>query len=257
MWPFFTNPLLRALEERLWEKARLRYIEEGNSPIEDVKTLDRETRARLKAWVAEWRAREDKWLKPVWKEFKKTLAEQVAKALEGAFSASDQAWYSAEISGLAFPDVIAVPIEVLKRKTEEVLAEQLAEKIQFKDMLPETRRALAKYAVDREFSRVLNDARREYKSFKIGERYDPFIIVDVLERDFYHLGTNPQASRIDMVILSVYQANWNEGDKTKHKGERAAVERWAKFKPQRRDDRRFTGSHWGFKDAEIDAMARE
>jgi hypothetical protein len=255
---FFGNPVLGPLEDRLWVKASERYVTEGGDPINDLKTLDQKTRGILKSWVDQWKAEENVKLKPVWKEFKLTIKEQVATAINLVFRVSQQAWYSVEKGDLpSFPVAIALPLLLLRRETEIALPEVLGQKIQFKDMLPETRQALAKYAVERSFNDELHEARNDYRPFTVVGRYDPFVIADVIERDFYHLGTHEAASRIDMVILTTFNRNASDKDKRKHQGERSAIGAWNQYRPNRSDVRRFTGDGWNVSEADLLAMARQ
>jgi hypothetical protein len=208
--------------------------------------------------VAQWRAEENVKLKPVWKEFKHTIKDQVATALDLSFRQSDQAWYAVEMGDLpSFPKVIALPLLLVRRQTELSLPEVLAQKIQFKDMLQETRQALAKYAINRSFDDELHRARKEHRHFSVGERYDPFVVAELIERDFYHLGTRQSASRVDMVILTTFRAYFSDKDMKKHRGERAAVDEWHGDRTNRSDARRFSGEGWGLPEAELYAMARQ
>ena len=212
----FRNPVLSTLEDKLWERARERYIDEGGSPIEDIKQLDRKTRRQLRRWVKEWHSSEDKKLKPIWREFKQSVALQTTQTLALVFERSDQSWYSREVGNLAdFPEV------------------------------------------GRVFEVVIDDALSGYKHFKIGVYYTRFIIAQVIRRDFYSLNRQSAASRIDMVILSVFDENWNDRDADKHKGEKAAVRKWriTVDKGDRNDDRRFKSHNWELEQGELEAMA--
>lgn len=255
---FFGNPIFSALEDRLWHKARRRYVEDGGSPIKDLDAIDRETRHTLRVWVEQWRGEESEKLRPVWKEFKRTMMAQVATALQLTFQESEQGWYAVENSDSpSFPKTIALPLLLLRRQTEQLLPGVLGQKIQFKDLLQETREVLAKYATDRGFTDELYKARKEYRNFSIAGRHNPFVLADLIERDFYHLGTRESASRVDMVILTTFRADILDKDKQRHRGERVAIDEWNKFRPERSDTRRFSGDGWDLSETELYAMARQ
>jgi hypothetical protein len=250
------NPILGALEERLWQKAYDRYLKDGGSPVKDLEALDRATRDKFKVWVDQWRAEENVKLKPVWKEFKRIIKDEVGVALAEALAASNQAGYAVEKGTLpSFPDAIALPLLLLRRVTEAALPAVLEKKIQFKDMLPETRGALAKYAIDRCFDEQFQRARKEFRRVAVGDRYDKFVVADLIEKDYYHLGERKTASRVDMVILAASKENFSDKDKKNHTAERAAIEAWREFRPHRSDTRRFAGVGWGLEQSELYEMA--
>jgi hypothetical protein len=253
---FFKNPILGPLEDRLWQKARQRYVDEGGSPVNDIKQLDRASRRMLKKWVHEWKQSESTQLKPIWKEFKHEMVIHIDEALDRTLGKSDQKWYAIEKGSLpSFPEALAVPIAVLRQATKSELPGVIAPKIRFQALLPETRSALAEYAIEMRFLDVLERWLKEHRSFGIGRRVDRFVLVALIERDFYYLGTSQRASRIDMAILSTYKANHSDRDKSKHAGERAAIDDWRAFVPQRSDQRRFKGDEWGLDQGELMALA--
>lgn len=216
-------------------------MDEGGPPWENLKELDRETQRKIRGWIEQWRLEEDRKLEPVWKEFRRTLKDQVSKALNLVFERSDQMWYAAD-SG-----AIAVPTQLLRRETEVLLPDVLGEKIQFKDMLQETRQALAEYAVARSFDDVLHEAQKSHRHFTIGGRAAPVVVADLIPRDFYHLGAREPASRLDMAILTAFDNPmhvYSEKEKKHHQPEKDAIKRWSHAKSDRPDDRRFTGTGW-------------
>src|SRR5262245_35135939 len=115
----FGIPVLDKVEARLWDKAYQRYLEEGGSPVKDLKDLHSDVRGRLNGWVAEWLAEEDKKLRPIWREFKNRLQATTEEALSIVFAHSEQSWYSVEAGSLpSFPEAISAPVGVIRSKTQ-------------------------------------------------------------------------------------------------------------------------------------------
>lgn len=245
---FSRDPILSRIVDALWERAKKRYVEEGGSPIEDLASISKEVKECLKDWVDNWHKEESKKWKVAKKEFKLIIRKKILNSLSLVILNSKQEWYSIEEGNLpSFPEVVAVPYDLLKEKTVKKLPSLLKEKIQFKNMYLETLEALSRHAVEKEYEKVFSEAAKKLIHFKIEDRTDPFIIVDRIKKDFYFLGDESHASLVDMVILSTFRNNITEREKEKKKEERKAVQRWKKRRNDpdgRSDNRRFTGKGW-------------
>ena len=245
---FFKDPILGRLEDYLWEKAQKRYLDEGGSPIDDITQVSKEVKQTLQVWVNTWLSEERVRVKIAWGEFKSIVMDKTSDALRQMFADSCVEWYSVELIDSGRRRVIlAAPYEVLRYKTLHTLPGLLASKIQFKDMLPETLLSLSEFAVEKYFKPVVERSRKDYANFKIGGITHPIIIVDIIPSDFYHLGDDDTASRVDMVILSTYETPFLDKDKQKKTKEKQASIDWQNRKKQtdgRPDGRRFRPDGW-------------
>jgi hypothetical protein len=253
--PFiFGNPILGRLEDLLWEKANKRYVDEGNNPIKDLQSLAGPVKDKFEEWVDSWKKSEKVKLDIGWKVFRQIALDKTQEALTKVFERSMIDWYAVEVGSLpTFPEIVAVPYLVLWRATELEVPALLKERIEFKDMLPETLDALSSFAVDRYFDKVLENVRDEHTSFKLDNR-GRWVIVDLIKNDFYHLGDQPNSRRVDMVILSTFSQGSGK-DAAKRAGEKTAEKEWAKRCKQtdgRRNDRRFSGKGWNLPPSFLD-----
>lgn len=248
---FFGIPFLDKVEEMLWEQARQRYVQQGRDPVTDAKAF----KSAWKAWVKEQLAKEDEKLRPIWRESKNRLELTTEEALSQVFADSDQSWYSVEAGLSSYPDVIAVPLAVIRFKTQEVLPGVLAQKIEFRGLLPETRQGLAEFALERSFVKVVDRLRHNHQHLNVAGRLNPFVITDVIERDFYYLGSREDASRVDMMMLTAFGTAHGENDRRRHVQEKEAVARWVKeLRKGRSESRRFDGTQWGIDQATLEQL---
>lgn len=239
----FGNPAVKVLEERLWEAARKRYLQEHPSERNsDPKTIMRKTKTAYKDSVAASLKEADRKVKAKWGQFKHGMTVELKRALVTVFRMSDVDWYSVEAGQLPSPDVIAVPYQLLKHMTGALLFQFLRKEIEFENLDDETLEALAAYAADQKFLEILEDTRHHYEPFLIGDRSARFVVAEIIKGDSYFLDEEKHHSRIDMVILSSLGASSSDADKHNRK---AAAKRWFdKDRKNRRNDRRFTGDGW-------------
>lgn len=259
MAPFstlFSNPVVEILEERLWENARKRYLGEHSSDLQvDNKTVMRKVKSTYKDAVAAAIKEADGKVRARWEEFKHIMTEELEAALATVLQMSNVEWYAVEVGALPHPDVIAVPYQLLKHITAEVMPQFLRKRIDFENLDDVTLEALAVYAADQKFFGVVEEARRNYKSFEIGDRSSYFVVAEIIKRDAYYLGEDSHHSLVDMVILS--RTGGGPCDKDK-KNQRAAVKKWLnEDRKKRRDDRRFTGDGWEIELEELKSFATE
>ena len=253
---FFANPVVDILEERLWETARKRYLGEHSSELKvDNKTVMRKVKSAYKDAVAAAIKQADEKVRARWEEFKHVMTEELEAALATVLQMSNVDWYAAEVGALPHPDVIAVPYQLLKRMTAEVMPQFLRKKIDFENLDDVTLEALATYAADQKFQEVLEHARRNYKPFEIGDRTTHFVVAEIIRRDAYFLGDEKHHSLVDMVILSRIGGDLSGNDK---KNLKAAVTKWFnEDRENRRNDRRFTGDGWEIEFEELKSFATE
>jgi hypothetical protein len=252
----FPNPAVKILEERLWQDARKRYLADHPSDLkEDAETIMRNVKtayedgldARLKEANHKVRAK--------WGRFKHGMIEELRTALATLLRMSDLEWYSVELGQLPRPNVIAAPYQLLKGMTTTLLFRLLRKEIDFEDLDDETLKALATYAADLRFQDVLEDARRHYKPFEIGDQHMRFEIVEIIKRDNYFLGEEKHHSLIDMVILSSAGESPSNGHKNNQK---FVVKRWFdQDRKNRRNDRRFSGDGWEIEFEELKSWATQ
>ncbi|HXY26190.1 MAG TPA: hypothetical protein VEI73_16180 [Candidatus Acidoferrum sp.] len=250
----FGNPAVKKLEERLWERARKRYLGEHPSERTDNdRTVMRKVRDAYRGVVAATLQEEEQKIREAWAEFKKVMTEELKAALTTVLRMSSLEWYSIEAGQLPAPKVIAVPYQLLKRITAELVPQLLRKKIDFESLDDAALEALASYAADERFQHVLDEARHNHELFNIGSGEAKFTIAQVIRRDPYFLGEDRHHSFIDMVLLSSTE-NTN-GDTA---NQRAAFHQWwDEYLKNRRDDRRFTGDGWEIESEELESWAAQ
>jgi hypothetical protein len=251
----FGNPAVKILEERLWEIARKRYLgEHPQERTEDSRVLMRKVKTAYKDVVAAAIQEEDPKIRAAWADFKKVMTEELETALSTTLGMSSLEWYSIEAGRLPAPQVIAVPFELLKRISADLIAQLLRKKIDFEGLDDAALEALASYAVDEKFRDVLEEARRNYRLFRIGTGGAQFVIAQIIKRDAYFLGEDRHHSLIDIVLL-VSSENIPSGDTA---GERMAFRKWLEeYLRNRTNDRRFTGDGWEFETEELKSWATQ
>lgn len=252
----FPNPAVKILEERLWEAARKRYLDEHPSERkDDARTIMRKAKTAYKDAVAATLKEADQKVRAKWGQFKHGMIKELRTALGTVFRMSDVDWYSVEIGSPASPNVIAVPYQLLKHMTAALLFQFLRKEIQFEDLDDKTLEALATYATDQKFQEVLEGSRHNYEPFEIGGRTAHFVVVEIVHGDAYFLGEEKHHSLIDMVILRSIGATPSDGNKRTQK---AAVKKWFdQDRKNRKDDRRFTGDGWEIESEQLKSWATE
>ena len=150
----FSNPVTKILEQRLWEVARKRYLEQHKDPIKDTAILLQNVREEYKDWVAQMLKEGDEKIKAKWGQFKHEMITQLRLSLTGLLKLSKLESYSIESGQLPYPNAIAAPYELVKRGTAEVMALLLKQKIDFENLSDDELPALAIYAADRSFQDV-------------------------------------------------------------------------------------------------------
>ena len=118
----FSNPVTKILEQRLWEVARKRYLEQHKDPIKDTAILLQNVREEYKDWVAQMLKEGDEKIKAKWGQFKHEMITQLRLSLTGLLKLSKLESYSIESGQLPYPNAIAAPYELVKRGTAEVMA---------------------------------------------------------------------------------------------------------------------------------------
>lgn len=252
----FPNPAVKILEERLWEAARKRYLAEHPSDLkDDTKTIMRKVKTAYKDTVAATLKEADHKVRAKWGEFKHVMTQDLRTALSTVLRMSYVEWYSIEVGQPPNPNVIAAPYELLKSVTAGLLFQSLRKQIDFEDLDDETLQALATYAADERFEEVLEEARRKYKPFEIGDRHARFVVAELIKGDAYYLGEEKHHSLIDMVILSSVDTSPTAGHKRDAK---LAVKRWFdQDRKNRSKERRFTADGWEIGFEELKSWATE
>lgn len=240
----FSNPAVKILEQRLWQKAAKRYL--GEHPADatnDTPTVTERVRTAYKNTVQAAVEEADRKVRGRWAEFKHVMTEEVRSALETVLHMSSVEWYSIEAGQLPNPEIIAVPYELLKHITAELIPQMLRKRIDFENLDDATLEALVSYAVDRRFHEVLEDARRSEKLIRIGTGPAHFAVAEIIKRDAYFLGEDRHHSSIDMVLLRNTDAS--------------SAESWRENLKNRPEDRRFTGDGWEIEPEELKACATQ
>jgi len=240
---FGSNPAVKILEDRLWDSAQKRYLQEHPADRnEDARTILRRTKTAYKRTVAARLKEAESKVRAKWGEFKGGRTKELQKSLATVFRMSDMDWYSAEAGPVPSPAAIAAPYQLLKRMTAGLLFQLLRKDIHFEDLDDETLQALCTYAADEKFPDLLEDARRHYAAFEIGKKGQYFVVAEITKLDPYFLGDEKHHSLIDMVILASAGTGSPEPPK---KSRKAAAKKWlAEDRKNRRNDRRFTGDGW-------------
>jgi hypothetical protein len=254
MTTIFGNPAVRILEDRLWDSAQKRYLQEHPADRnDDAKTIMQKTKRAYKSTVTARLKEAERKVKAKWGEFKNGRTEELEKSLGTVFRMSDMDWYSTEAGPAVSPAVIAAPYQLLKRMTAALLFQLLRRDIHFEDLDDETLQALCTYAANEKFPDLLEGARRHYTAFEIGKKGEHFVIAEIVKRDPYFLGDEKRHSLIDMVIL----ASAGAGTPLK-KARKAAAKKWlAEDRKNRRNDRRFTGDSWEIGFEELKSWASD
>lgn len=239
----FGNPAVKILESRLWQTATMRYLGEHPSDVsDDAKTIARKVRTEYEGTVAAKLRAADRNVRAQWRRFKHVMVNELRTALVTVFRMSDLEWYSIEVGRLPNPDVIAIPCELLKHVTADVLFQFLRKDINFESLDDETLSALATYAAEQGLLDVLEDACRKYEPFQIGEQATDFLVSEIIKGDAYFLGEEKHHSLIDMVILCNSGAVESNGKKSH--GKRVVQKWYHEYRTNRSNDRRFTGDEW-------------
>ena len=251
----FGNPAVKKLEQLLWEIARKRYL--GEHPLErteDSRVLMRKVKTAYKDVVAAAIQEEDPKIRAAWAEFKKVMTEELKTALSTVLSMSSLEWYAIEAGQPEAPKVIAVPYQLLKRISADLVPQLLRKKIDFESLDDAALEALASYAADERFKDVLEEAHHNHELFRVGTGGAQFAIAQIIKGDAYFLGDDRHHSLIDMVLLSSSE-NVPSGDSASH---RIAFRKWQEeYLRSRRDNRRFTGDGWEIETEELKSWAAQ
>lgn len=236
----FANPAVKILEEHLWGAASKRYLSDHpNERGTDAKSVMKKARTAYKDAIAASVKEADHKIRPLWSKFRRGMMDQVRANLGLLVRMSDVDWYAVEVGKTDSPEAIAVPYGLLKHMTASLLFRSLRKGIEFENLDDEALEALATYAVDQRFEEVVEQARRHYECFEIGERRDCFVIAEVIPEDSYYFGEDQHHSKTYIVILA---KAGNCPDKKKAK---SAVKKWFhEERGNRKDDRRFVGDGW-------------
>ncbi|HEY6946686.1 MAG TPA: hypothetical protein VI431_16230, partial [Candidatus Acidoferrum sp.] len=184
----FPNPAVKILEERLWEKARKRYLgEHPADACDDARSVMRKVKSAYKNTVGAAVGEADQKVRATWAEFKHTMTEQLRAALATVLHMSSLEWYSIEAGQLPNPEIIAAPYELLKSLTTDLMAQSLRKRIDFEGFDDLALEALARYAVDQKFHHVLEEARRSCEPFRVGSGAARFVVAQINHRDAYFL----------------------------------------------------------------------
>jgi hypothetical protein len=248
----FPNPAVKILEQRLWDAARKRYLQEHPSDRnDDAKTIMRRTRTAYKDSVAANLEQADHKIRAKWAQFKHAMMPEVQSSLLTLFRMSDLDWYSVEAGTACSPEVIAVPYQLLKHTTTALLSQHLRKQIGFEELDNETLQALSSYAADEKFREMLEELRSHYEPIRIGEKRTRFVVAEIVERDAYFLGEDQHHSLIDMVILCS-----TGGAEESRKNQKAAAKKWFhQGRQNRTDNRRFSGDGWEISAEELKSWA--
>lgn len=250
----FPNPAVKILEERLWDSARKRYLQEHPSDRSgDAKTIMRRTRTAYKDSVAADLEQADHKIRAKWGQFKHAMMPEVRSGLLTLFRMSDLDWYAVEAGPAACPEVIAAPYQLLKHTTTGLLFQHLRKQIEFEELDNETLQALSSYAADQKFREVLDELRSHYEPIKVGEKRTRFVVAEIIEGDAYFLGEDQHHSLIDMVILCSAG-----GAEESRKNQKAAAKKWFhEVRQNRTDNRRFSGDGWEISAEELKSWATD
>ena len=253
---FFTNPAMDILEQRLWDDARTRYLREHPAEAkDDAKSVRRKVKTVYQDTVGTMLKEADHKVRAKWAQFKHVMTEELKVALSTVLRMSEIDWYSVEVGQLPSPAVIAVPYELLKHTTVDVMLQFLKKSVDFEDLDDRTLEALATYASDQKFHAVLEDARHNHWRFQIGNRATRFVVAEIIKRDPYFLDDDEHHSVIDMVILASGGGSSPDPDKKEGK---AAVTKWFELdRKNRKNDRRFIPDGWEIDTKELKAWTVE
>ncbi len=200
----FQDPILGKLEDLLWRKS---LADIGQRlKLRDPRKLVRSARELYMAMLSQERAK----VKLAINMYSKIAYAKTKESVEIALSRSKPAWFTIEVANLIrTPVVLVVPQIVLRNAVELVLAETLASRIEFAGMLPESRLAFAEDAIPRYFSSITDDARRLHWNYRMNIRFGhKATLVDFIKNDWYYLGNDREASRVDTIVFCTKDSKW-------------------------------------------------
>lgn len=253
---FFGNPILGRLEDLLWAKAKQRYIDEGGNPFTDLAELPKDAKAQLSSWVATWKSAERKKLDLAWPEYKRTVEDSVAKALQSVLKASEASWYSIEAKDFIYPVVFVVPLQILRHKTREALPDLLKQPILFQNLTPEALAAFSDLAIEDHFNAVVRSFIKRRTDVEIDRVFRPAIIVDVVRDDPYHFGASDEVLREEMVIFHSFEGSVPKDIKKAKKNAHKDWKARRKHPDGRPQDRRFSGDAWSVPASVLSTLGR-
>lgn len=256
---FFKDPILGFAEKYLLDLAKKRYIDQGHSLPDDMQQWSREARRAVYETRDDLLGQQGRALKEVRKrlafdrhQFKAVIKETVRRALETIIAESRPDWYGEEKAYR--PKILAAPLVVLKWRARSLVPGLLAERIQFKNLLPETHEAIADDAIARYFDGVVENLQSSQESLKCGVY--SCVIAGTVKNDFYHIDDAEQVSRIDILILVDFDTSFD--DKRERANKKEAVKYWVKEMlkgvGKRPDNRRFPTASWSLTDDQIEFL---
>lgn len=208
---FFTNPILRKIEDIAWDIAK---EELKNRLGDDVDSESPQFLAEQKKIFQSFFSEERKKAKMALKLYKKLAPEKTRQALIGTISTSAKDWFSIERAwNTGIPEVLAVPKSILSGHVAAVLDLLLSERIEFKNLHNRARQAFVVEAIDKFVDAVLKQLIRQKTQIK-AESFYPYdlVISDVIEDDYYLLGEDKSVSRESMVIVTTtaLKSTWKD-----------------------------------------------
>jgi hypothetical protein len=239
--PFVKNPLTEKLEALFWEKAKQRYIDEGHSLPDDVRSWSSSVRDVVSGYRDAYVSEERPKVGLLWSEFKSISSPTILAAIQGALTSSDHDWYSQE--GANYQRIQVVPYQVLYDTVLEILPSILATKIEFGNLQHEGLMAVSEQAMEKYYDGVLDHIRRKHIVLQVPDdnlEYDN-IVVDIINDDWYRLEDEKEPRRIKTVVFVQLEVSSLSKDK-----EKAAQKRWEEMKKNhmRPDTRRFKSAGW-------------
>ena len=250
---FFSHPIERPLKDLLFERAKQRYIDEGNSLPEDMNLWSKEAKRLIDGYTNDFFFEELKKLKSAKKVFNQIISNLLIEALKVTFSETQPTWYAKEEVKFSdfplIPNVLTVPMDAIRHKLKEPLFILLSSDnapIEIKNFLPETRLALSVRSIEMVFDEVVKRMRNDTISFEINKLFAPVIIVDIIKKDFYYMDNLDYVSRLNMLVISEYYFNKSGTERENEKRKKKILRNWQIWKNRnnRSNNRRFISEPW-------------
>jgi len=118
--------------------------------------------------------------------------------------------------------------------------------IELKNLLSETRFALAICSIDMLFDDVVKRMLDNTISFEINKLFAPVIIVDIIKEDFYYIDNLDYVTRLNMLVISEYYFNKTGSERDNEKKKKKILREWRIWKNSnhRPNIRRFITEPW-------------
>jgi len=197
---FFTNPILKRIEDALWQKAE----SEINARVKSGQLQPDKVPQEVKSFFKALFSKQRRVAKLALKRYKEIAEKQAAEALALTLGDSAPDWYSIEEAwSTGVPVILAVPVRLVRGHVEFRFASLLPPQIEFADLLPEVHAEFAREAVASHFASVLKRAIKDRVEFNAKGFYPYDIrVADLLPKDYYYLGDEQSVSREDMLIIN-------------------------------------------------------